>query len=138
MAPLLEQRGIALRIELGEDVPAVVGDAQRLEQVLVNLLSNAAKFAPGKSVIRIGAERRDRAIALWVEDEGPGVPDGDPARLFERFRRGTGTEPHAPGLGLGLSIVKSIVERHEGTITTERTAAHRTRFTVPLPLEDDA
>ena len=138
MVPLLDQRGIGLLVELGEDVPAVVGDAQRLVQVLVNLLSNAAKFAPEKSVIRIGAERRDRAIALWVEDEGPGVPDGDPARLFERFRRGTGTEPHAPGLGLGLSIVKSIVARHEGTITTERTAAHRTRFTVTLPLEEDA
>jgi signal transduction histidine kinase len=138
MAPLLEQRGLGLTIELADDAGAVVGDAQRLVQVMVNLLSNAAKFAPAKTMIRIGGEPRDRLFALWVEDEGPGFPGGDAAPLFERFRRGAGDEPDAPGLGLGLAIVKSIVERHAGHIVAERTAEGRTRFTLTLPLEEDA
>ncbi len=138
MAPLLEQRRLGLAVELGDEPCVVVGDSQRLVQVLVNLLSNASKFAPERSLIRIGGEARDGRFGLWVEDEGPGFPDVDPSPLFERFRRGTGGEPDAPGLGLGLAIVKSIIERHDGSIVAERTAAGRTRFTVTLPLEDDA
>ncbi len=138
MLPLLKQRGRDLGLELGDEPCVVVGDRQRLVQVLVNLLSNASKFAPEKSLIRIGGEPRDGRFALWVEDEGPGFPDADPAPLFERFRRGTGEEPDAPGLGLGLAIVKSIVERHDGGIVAERTTSGRTRFTLTLPLEDDA
>jgi signal transduction histidine kinase len=135
IAPLLLQRGLKLEID-AQSIDAVVrGDAPRLAQVLVNLLANAAKFSPENSTIHIGGRRIETKIELWVEDEGPGVPDGSPGAIFERFQRGVEAEPDAPGLGLGLWIVKSIIERHGGSIRVERTAAQRTRFTLVLPRE---
>jgi two-component system sensor histidine kinase KdpD len=102
--------------------------------VFVNLLSNAAKYAPPGTTIGIGARSLDASIEVWVEDAGPGLPPGDPMVLFERFRRGEVSEPDAPGLGLGLWIVRSIVERHAGSIRVERTPAARTRFVMSLPI----
>jgi len=143
IAPLLQQRGLGVQIDEADLGVVVPGDAQRLVQVFVNLLANAAKFAPEGSTIRIGGRaqepeaRRGGAapaqMEVWVEDEGPGIPAGSAATIFERFQRGEGTEPEAPGLGLGLWIVKSIVERHGGSVRVERTAQGRTRFCVLLP-----
>jgi signal transduction histidine kinase len=135
IGPLLLQRQLRVEID-AEGVAAFVrGDAQRLGQVLVNLLANAAKFSPERSTIRVGGQRLGSQIEIWVEDEGHGVPAGSPGAIFERFQRGADTEPDAPGLGLGLWIVKSIMERHGGSIRVERTAAQRTRFTLVLPQE---
>jgi len=134
MRPLLAQAELIVSLDFsalqGGSVP---GDAQRLQQVYVNLLSNAAKFAPRGSTIRIGASRAGARIESWVDDAGPGIPPGDPGAIFERFRRGDNAEPDAPGLGLGLWIVRSIIERHAGTIRVERTADAHTRFVMNLP-----
>jgi signal transduction histidine kinase len=135
IAPLLLQRQLRLEVD-GQGIAALVrGDAQRLGQVFVNLLANAAKFSPEHSTIHIGGQRLGAQIEVWVEDEGQGVPAGSSGAIFERFQRGAETEPDAPGLGLGLWIVKSIIERHGGSIRVERTAAQRTRFTLVLPQE---
>jgi two-component system sensor histidine kinase KdpD len=75
-------------------------------QVWVNLLANALKFAPEGSAIRLGGEARAHDCLLCVEVEGPCVPEGVPASLFDRFQRADGSEPDAPGLGLGLWIVR--------------------------------
>jgi len=134
MRPLLAQSELGIAQDFsalhGESVP---GDAQRLQQVYVNLLSNAAKFAPRGSTIRIGASRIGERVESWVDDAGPGIPPGDPGAIFERFRRGENAEPDAPGLGLGLWIVRSIIERHDGTIRVERTTDAHTRFVLNLP-----
>ena len=130
---LLAQRGQALEVAVPDDLPDVQGDAPRLTQVFVNLLANANKFGPEGSKIRIGAETVEGRVAAWVEDEGPGVPDPEQGSIFERFYRAADAEPEPRGLGLGLWIVKSIVDRHGGTIVAERTPAGRTRFTVTLP-----
>lgn len=132
---LLAQRGQTTEISIPEELPPVEGDAPRLTQVFVNLVANASKFAPEGSAIRIGAQARNGWVASWVEDEGPGLPGGDHASIFDRFRRGPGEEPETGGLGLGLWIVKSIIDRHGGTIIAERTAQNRTRFTITLPVE---
>jgi signal transduction histidine kinase len=135
LEPLLQQSG--LRVELALEPLAgspVEGDSLRLQQVFVNLLANAIKYAPAGSVVRIGGRLLPGQLEAWVEDEGPGLPVGDPVTLFERFRRGDGDEPDSPGLGLGLWIVRSIIERHAGTVHAERTAAGRTRFAFTLPL----
>ncbi len=135
IAPLLLQRQLRLEVD-GQGIAALVrGDAQRLGQVFVNLLANAAKFSPEHSTIHIGGQRLGAQIEVWVEDEGQGVPAGSSGAIFDRFQRGAETEPDAPGLGLGLWIVKSIIERHGGSIRVERTAAQRTRFTLVLPQE---
>jgi signal transduction histidine kinase len=134
MRPLLAQSELEVAMDFaalqGGTVP---GDAQRLQQVYVNLLSNAAKFAPRGSTIRIGAARAGTRVETWVDDAGVGLPPGDPGAIFERFRRGDNTEPDAPGLGLGLWIVRSIIERHAGTVRVERTADAHTRFVLSLP-----
>ncbi len=115
-APLLEQRGQRLAVELPFPLPRVQADPPRLVQVFVNLLANANKFAPAESTVRIGGEATDGTVTLWVEDEGPGVPAPDEGSIFDRFYRAAGGEPEQTGLGLGLWIVKSIVERHGGRV----------------------
>lgn len=132
---LLVQRDQALEVSIPEDLPLVDGDAQRLTQVYVNLIANASKFAPESSTIRIGAVAEGDHVMTWVEDEGPGLPDGTGHSIFEQFQRGKDKEPEPGGLGLGLWIVKSIVDRHGGQITAVRTAEGRTRFSVTLPVE---
>jgi len=129
---LLAQRKQRLEVNLPEELPNVDGDGPRLTQVFVNLLTNASKFAPEDSAIRIGAEQIGDFVTTWVEDEGPGVPEIESNSIFDRFYRSAGQEPEPGGLGLGLWIVKSIVERHGGTVAARRTPEGRTRFEVKL------
>jgi signal transduction histidine kinase len=137
---LPRQRQQQLLVELPDNLPLIEGDAPRLVQVFVNLIANACKFAPEGSSIRIGAQAAQGSLSVWVEDEGPGVPGGDVTAIFERFRRSAtdSNEPEPSGLGLGLWIVKSIVERHGGSITATRTEQQRTRFCINLPAETRA
>jgi signal transduction histidine kinase len=133
---LLAQRRQQIVVDLPYPLPATLGDAPRLTQVFVNLLANANKFAPEGSAIRIGGEVAGDEITLWVEDEGPGLPSQGEAGIFRRFYRSPGEEPSESGLGLGLWIVKSIVERHQGRV--EARSASRgpgTRLCVLLPCE---
>lgn len=130
---LLIQRRQTLQVDLGESLPAIDGDSPRLTQVFVNLLANASKFAPEGSTIRVGARLQGNQVEAWVEDEGTGVPDLADSSIFERFYRGKDEEPEPTGLGLGLWIVKSIVERHGGQVSAGRTTEGRTRFSVVLP-----
>jgi signal transduction histidine kinase len=132
---LLIQRQQRLEVLLPEDLPMIRGDKTRLTQVFVNLIANANKFSPDRSVLRIGAQVKSDQVESWVEDEGPGVPDGDVSSIFERFRRGTEAEPEPGGLGLGLWIVKSVIERHGGKIVVQRTPQQRTRFSFTLPIQ---
>jgi signal transduction histidine kinase len=132
---LLIQREQTLEISIPEELPLVDGDVQRLTQVYVNLIANASKYAPESSTIRVGAAAEGDVVTTWVEDEGPGLPEGAGNSIFEQFRRGKDMEPEPGGLGLGLWIVKSIVDRHGGEIMAVRTAEGRTRFSVTLPVE---
>jgi signal transduction histidine kinase len=130
---LLRQRKQPLEVDVPEGLE-LQGDAMRLTQVFVNLFANASKFAPEGQPIRVGAREEGGQLIAWVEDSGPGLPEGDTVGIFERFKRGT-QEPEPGGLGLGLWISRSIVERHGGTITAARTPEGLTRFTLTLPRE---
>jgi K+-sensing histidine kinase KdpD len=134
LGSLFAQRNQALEIDVPADLPAFEGDGPRLPQVFVNLLSNASKFAPEHSTVRVGARANGTQLIAWVEDEGPGLPDMERVSIFDRFYRGPAEEPEPGGLGLGLWIVKSIVERQGGSVSASRTSEQRTRFTVALPL----
>jgi K+-sensing histidine kinase KdpD len=112
--PLIAQKRQSLEVEVPHPLPSVLGDAPRLVQVFVNLLANANKFAPEGAVIRVGAEASAPHVTLWVEDDGPGLPDGED--VFARFVRRAGEEPDQSGMGLGLWISRSIVERHGGRL----------------------
>jgi signal transduction histidine kinase len=139
-APLLAQRGQSVEVDLPYPLPPVRGDAPRLTQVFVNLLANANKFAPNGSVVRVGGAIEEGRVALWVEDEGPGLPDSAASSaLFGRFVRRAGDdgeEPETGGMGLGLWIVRSIVERHGGAVEAGPGQDGRgTRMRVVLPRE---
>jgi signal transduction histidine kinase len=134
VAGLLAQRRQLLEITMPDDLPEIVGDAPRLTQVFVNLLANANKFGPDGRPIRVSGERAGKQVNVTVEDEGPGVADPDRGSIFERFYRASDQEPEPRGLGLGLWIVKSIVDRHGGSVSAERTPEGRTRFIVSLPI----
>jgi len=137
---LVEALLLQRRQPLEVSVPAgleLQGDGTRLTQVFVNLIANASKFAPEGTAVRVGARADGNQISAWVEDAGPGLPDGDAMSIFERFKRGGSQEPEPGGLGLGLWISRSIVERHGGSITAARTDDGYTRFTITLPTGAD-
>jgi signal transduction histidine kinase len=104
---LLRQRQQPLEVDVPEHL-ALLGDATRLTQVFVNLIANASKFAPVSTPIRVGARREGGAVQAWVEDSGPGLPEGDTVGIFERFKRGGTEEPEPGGLGLGLWISRPL------------------------------
>jgi len=133
LGSLFELRKQTLEVDIPEDLPWIEGDGLRLTQVFVNLLANANKYAPENTVVRVGAEANEGHVIAWVEDEGAGVPESSQGSIFDRFSRGKADEPEPGGLGLGLWIVKSIVERHGGTVDAQRTSEGRTRFSVTLP-----
>ncbi len=139
LRPLIAQRGQDVRMELPSPLPPVAGDAHRLTQVFVNLLANANKFAPPHTTIQIGGDRELDHVTLWLEDAGPGHPDAGGQDLFERFVRASGDEPEQSGMGLGLWIVRSIVERHGGHVEVRGIdEGSGTRICVTLPVEGGA
>jgi len=133
LRPLADQRGQTIDVQLPHPLPTVPGDGPRLVQVFVNLLANAGKFAPDRSTIRVGGEVADGYVTLYVEDEGPGWGEDVETQMFEPFVRSTGEEPESSGVGLGLYIAKSIVERHGGAIVA-RSGSGLTRVAVRLPV----
>ncbi|MFL5785800.1 MAG: CheR family methyltransferase [Bacteriovoracaceae bacterium] len=127
----LKQAGSTLELKMD---PSIVGkwDRFRLEQVLVNLIFNALKYAP-RSPITVSTRRNGTHAYLEVSDQGPGIPADQVESIFNRFERGN-TPQNVGGLGLGLFISKRIVELHHGTIHVESAPGKGARFIVELPL----
>jgi two-component system sensor histidine kinase KdpD len=121
-----------VRIDLPADLPLVRVDATLIEQVLGNLLENAARYTPPGTAVAIRARQHGDALLVSVEDAGPGLPPGDPERLFAKFQRGR-SESAIGGVGLGLAICRAIVRLHHGRIWAERLPrGAAVRFTLPL------
>jgi two-component system sensor histidine kinase KdpD len=118
---------------LPHDLPLVHFDAALIERVLCNLLENAAKYTPPDSSIVILAEAGGSLLQVSVCDNGPGVPAGREAAIFEKFTRGE-RESATPGVGLGLAICRAIVEAHGGTIRVERPPEGGAAFVFAIPL----
>ena len=119
--PLLEERGLEVQLELEAEDDQLSADAGRLEQVVLNLLSNAAKFGPPGSRVRVATQELEldggRWLCLTTQDEGLGVEDSEKEQIFQAFVRGqAASEANADGVGLGLAICRKIVEAHGGTI----------------------
>jgi len=131
VAPLLRQREQRVEVDLPYPLPALVGDTSRLVQVAVNLLANASKYAPEGTIVRVSATATSNEVQLRIDDEGPGLPAGAEGSIFNRFDRAG--EPDTSGMGLGLWIVKSIVERHGGHVDALSLPGRGARFTVTLP-----
>lgn len=124
-----------LLLDLPESLPLLEFDAVLIERVLCNLLENAAKFTPPGRSIRVQARVEGEWVRVAIEDEGPGLPPGDPARLFEPFVRGDGTAA-VSGLGLGLSICRIIVEAHGGRLDARNRGEGGACFGFTLPCSE--
>lgn len=123
-----------VEIEMPKDLPLVEMDFRLMEHALANLLLNAAAYSPHGTFIRISARKADSTLLLAVEDQGPGVPENLLDMVFEKFFRVPGTP--TGGVGLGLSIVKNIVEFHKGRVGVENRIDGGARFTIELPLTE--
>jgi two-component system sensor histidine kinase KdpD len=119
-------------MDIDPDLPLTKLDFVVMEQVLSNLLMNAAKYSPEGSRIRLAARTEGEEMLILVQDRGPGIPVGQLGRIFDKFYRIQGSP--GGGAGLGLSICKGLVEAHGGTITAENRATGGARFIVRLPL----
>jgi len=132
--PQLEDGGIRLSLDLPADLPPALGDRQRIEQVLLNLLANALRHTPAGREIRVAARAEGASmIRVSVCDSGPGIDPEDAAHLFERFYRGRTARAIGTGTGLGLSVAKAIVEAHGGTIGAENCPTGGACFHFTLP-----
>lgn len=124
---------------ISADIGLVPADGLLIEQVLVNLLDNAAKYTPAGSVITVAAERNPRSAVVAVLDRGPGLDVIEQERIFDKFYRGTAVaSDRGRGAGLGLAICKAIVQAHGGRIWTEPRSGGGTRFVFTLPVDGQA
>jgi PAS domain S-box-containing protein len=133
--PSASARGIREELSAADSMSMVYGDPERLQQVVSNLLSNAVKFTPEGGSVRIGVEERKGNVPIWVADTGRGIAPHDLPRVFEPFWQVDTTLTRTDsGLGLGLAIVRSLVEAHGGTVRAESDGLGcGARFTVELP-----
>ena len=137
LADLIESRNQRVVRTIASDAATVTGDPAKLHHVLRNLLENATNYSPEGGTITIGAHRDGSQPVLTVRDEGPGIPDADLTRIFERFYRVDKARARSQrdpgGTGLGLAIVKHLVELHGGAVTASNAVPKGALFTVTLP-----
>jgi len=129
---LFERAAIELRLDLAPELPPLHAVPGQLEQVLINLVTNAAHAVEAGGVVAIRTRARGAEVLVEVADSGPGVPEPDRERIFEPFFT---TKTDGKGTGLGLSIVKNIVEAHGGTVAVERASEGGAGFVVALPVQ---
>ncbi|MFS8052519.1 sensor histidine kinase [Rhizobium sp. BR 317] len=131
----LAEEALRRNIDLGleaDDAPVhVEGDGTMLREMLVNLVDNALRYTPASGRVTVGVRRDDDSALLWVEDNGPGIPEAERGQVFERFYRIIGTEPE--GSGLGLAIVREVVDGAGGTIALSDATGGGLLVTVRLP-----
>lgn len=138
ITPMAEAKGVTLTTSMQSHPAYIWGDQDRLQQVLWNLLSNAVKFTPAGGTVEVDMRQRGADVSVRISDTGNGIPKTFLPHVFERFRQGDGssTREHG-GLGLGLSIVRHLVELHGGRLTAESAGEGQgSTFTIYLPARD--
>jgi signal transduction histidine kinase len=130
------QDEVRIRAEVAEPLPPIRGDAERLRQVVSNLIDNAVKYSPSGEEVEISAARENGALRITVRDRGAGIPYDQQRIIFEKFGRAEVPGASKPGTGLGLFIARSIAEAHGGSLDVESQPERGTAFTLTLPLDE--
>jgi two-component system OmpR family sensor kinase/two-component system sensor histidine kinase BaeS len=132
-----EAAGLDLQVAVEGDLPTILGDAGRLEQVLSNLVANAVRHTPDGGRIALRVQGDEDRVRIVVQDTGEGIPAEDLSHIFDRFWRGDESRSHTRGAGsgLGLAIARQLVEAHGGHIGVESEQGVGTAFTIELPRE---
>ena len=139
LIPMLRERGQTLLLDLQESQMQVIGDRDRLAQVLNNLITNASKYSPEDSPIDLKVRVEEQHLSMSVNDRGIGIAEEDKPRLFTSFFRGSNANDcRTDGFGLGLHIARTIVELHGGTIWFESALNVGTSFFVRIPIDEEA
>jgi signal transduction histidine kinase len=134
-AELMRERGAQLVLDLPEQPLVLRADADRLTQVMLNLLSNAAKFVPlGQGRVEVRMRVTEHEVRVEVQDNGPGVPPAQHQQVFEKFRQGGDSVSRPQGTGLGLPISRQIVEHFGGRLWLESVPGQGATFGFSLPL----
>ena len=133
--PLVQSKGQHLSLDLPDSIPLIQGDGKKLEQVVLNLMTNATKFTPEGGNITLRAMKRDTEMVVEVQDNGIGIPKDEQARLFQPYSRLSTDRRCHPGLGLGLALAKQVVELHGGKIWVESEPGKGSTFSFSLPLD---
>ncbi|QQY79739.1 PAS/PAC sensor signal transduction histidine kinase [Keratinibaculum paraultunense] len=130
-----KEKGHTLHIDIEDDIPDIVIDKDGIEQVILNIISNAIKYTPNNGNIDVSAKYKDNKVIISVKDNGIGIPEEDKDRIFERFYRvDKGRSRELGGTGLGLSIAKQIVEAHDGDIIFKSQYKVGTKVDIILPV----
>jgi len=130
-----QEKDVRMLVDVPANLPPVRADADRVYQIMVNLLSNALRFSPRGSEIGIRAQRQDGQVRVGVKDSGPGIPAEQLGRIWERFHRADASRARQDGgTGLGLAIVRSIVEAHGGKVSAESEVGSGSTFSFTLPV----
>jgi two-component system phosphate regulon sensor histidine kinase PhoR len=134
LANIISTKGTTVELEIASEVRTITSDPAKLHDVLRNLVENAVNYSPEHGAVRVEASRVDGSVILSVLDTGPGIPAADLTRVFERFYRVDKSRSRAPGgTGIGLAIVKHLVELLGGTVTAGNRQEGGAAFTVNLP-----
>ena len=126
---------INVKLSCAKNIGNIEADERRIKQVLLNLIRNAITFSPENGTISIKAKHEDDHIVISITDTGPGIPEKDQARIFQPFERMITGGPGRGGAGLGLTLVKNIIELHHGTVSLHSVEGKGTTFTLTLPLK---
>lgn len=133
---IAEKKGVSISFNCPSDL-TIFADGDKLREVIINLVDNAIKFTPSGGRVTLHAEERDKYVDIAVEDTGAGIPQESLDEIFDRFHQVRRREKiNSEGIGIGLAIVKSLVELHGGNVTVRSESGKGSRFTVTLPKEN--
>jgi len=133
-ASRFEEKGVKYKVEFPEENCIIKGNATMLEQLFANLIDNALKFSPANTTVTVSIKKEKKHVKISVKDEGPGIAKEYQKKIFDRFYRVDSSRTQTKGYGLGLPIVKTIVELHKGSITVRSVPGKGSIFSVSFLL----
>ncbi len=134
LMPSANEKNQSISVDIPPSVPMVLADHQRLEQIMVNLITNAIKFSGEKGKIQIKLRRKSNKLVVAVKDDGPGISEEEQERIFQPYYRIEADRQRFPGLGLGLALSKQLVERHGGSMWVESAVGKGSIFSFSVPI----